>query len=276
MRKLLSANFARLFRHKAFWICLAAAFLMGVYGFWMIGDYQKSGVLNQTLEQQAFSGLPFGALLAVFGVLFIGDEFAFGTIRNKLVAGYSKREVYFSLLIVNLAADLMFALSYLASVLFVGIPILGFFQGDMAQDIYYALCMVLSVFACSGILTLLAMLCHHRTAAAVLGIVLSLALLVAGAKLDSDLSEPEMVDRYILIDFSGKPMEVEQHPNPLYLEGTKREIYQWAADILPTGQMVQIANLSGEYPERWPFASAAVLLAVTGIGVWLFEQKDVS
>ena len=119
------------------------------------------------------------------------------------------------------------------------------------------------------------MLCHHRTAAAVLGIVLSLALLVAGAKLDSDLSEPEMVDRYILIDFSGKPMEVEQHPNPLYLEGTKREIYQWAADILPTGQMVQIANLSGEYPERWPFASAAVLLAVTGIGVWLFEQKDV-
>ena len=263
-------------RCRTFWICMAAAFLLGAWGFWVAGDYVKNGVLQYTLEQQAFSVVPFGGIITVFCALFIGDEFAYGTIRNKLTAGYTKREVYLAFLLVNFVATLLLALAYLLSVFLVGIPILGFFQGNMARIVYYVICALLSMFACSAIFTLLAMLCHHRTAAAVLGIILALVLVIVGAKLDSDLSEPEMIDHYIHIDVNGKPLEVEQHPNPLYLSGTKREIYQWAEDILPEGQNIQIGNLSGDHPERWPFASVVVTLVITGIGIWAFDRKDVN
>lgn len=276
MRRLLSANLARLFRHRVFWICMAVTFLLGAYNFWVAGSYRDKGVLQYTLEQSAFSITPFGCFLMVFGVLFIGDEFAYGTIRNKIVAGYTRGQVYLSLLLTGSAAALLFYLTYAAATFAVGVPILGYFQGNMDRILYYAFCLALSMLALCAVLTLLAMLCHRRTAAAVLGILLATALLAAGAKLDSDLSEPEMIDRYIQIDINGKPLEVEKHPNPLYLKGTKREIYQWAEDILPSGQAIQIGNLSGDHPERWPLCSAAVFAVITGAGVWLFRRKDVN
>lgn len=277
MSKLLSANLMRLRKSKVFMLCMISVFLIGAYGYYQAYDYIKNGILSYTLEQQMFGPTPLiSIVIAIFCSLFIGDEFNFGTIRNKLIVGYTKTTIYLSVLLTDLIAGAFFCLSYLAATFVVGMPLLGFFEEDLITIAYYAFCVFGAVGVLTALMVLVVMQCGNKAAAVVIGILVALGLLFVSATIESRLSEPPVIDRYILIDFSGKPMEVEQQPNPLYLEGTPREVCQWIHDTMPTGQCFQISNLGGDYPLRWPFCSLAAFIVITGTGIRLFARKDLN
>ncbi len=278
MRKLISADVFRLMRSRVLWLCMAAVFVLGAYGYYDIWSFMQESGYEQELAKQAFSTLPAsGLVLAVLCGLFLGEEFSFGTIRSKLVVGHDRVSIYLSELCVSILAGLLVSLAYLAATALVGIPLLGFFRRNLMMLAWYAFCMlcVLCVFA--AILTLLLMKCANRTVGVVLGMLLMLGMLYVSARIEARLSEPENIMSYTMVDpETYRPIEVEETPNPRYLTGREREIYQWLHDILPTGQSIQIANLEGEHSTRWPIASAIVFLLVTGTGLWLFLRKDLN
>ena len=70
--------------------------------------------------------------------------------------------------------------------------------------------------------------------------------------------------------------DVEEVPNPYYVDGIKREVFQWLNDTNPHGQALQLADRANpEHMERWPVMTAVVILLATLIGYWIFREKDI-
>ena len=65
-------------------------------------------------------------------------------------------------------------------------------------------------------------------------------------------------------------------PNPGYLRGTQRQIYEFLDEFLPTGQSVILTRGDQGSPFLLMSAySAGITAAATGIGIFLFRKRDI-
>lgn len=83
-------------------------------------------------------------------------------------------------------------------------------------------------------------------------------LIALGSAIYNALSEPEFSSAAVMTvnGFEiGKPL-----PNPNYVSGALRSLYQFAVDALPTGQSILLANLELARPVLSLCASAALTL----------------
>ncbi|MCI8447557.1 MAG: ABC transporter permease subunit [Eubacterium sp.] len=275
MNKLISAGFLRLRRDKIFWL-LAAAMLVYAIAYMLNGcrtassDKMKDYVYH--LDQFYFHyALTIGLFSAVFTSLYLGTEYSDGAIRNRLIIGHSRTCIYLSSLAISISATLFIMTAWLAGAL-VGIPTLGFWH--MGTYVYiYLLVSVLSAAALSAIFTLIGMLCPNKAMCAVAAIVLFLILMTIAFMLYNALSQPEFTDNIVLtadgMQF-GDPV-----PNPSYVSGTKREVYQFMLDVLPTGQCIQIFDLSIAHPLRMIVSSISILAGVSLCGIGIFHKKNI-
>ena len=111
MRKLMRANFYRLWKSRVFWICVAASFLISA-AFLLAKQYpsQEMPSLDE-MYLQIFPMLPL--IHGVFAGLFLGTEYQDGTLRNKVTVGHTRGEIYLSFLAVCLCAGLGILLGWL-------------------------------------------------------------------------------------------------------------------------------------------------------------------
>jgi ABC-2 type transport system permease protein len=58
------------------------------------------------------------------------------------------------------------------------------------------------------------------------------------------------------------------------LTGTKREVYEFMDDLLPSTQYYQILQWSVERPVRFILCDVGIVIVMTGAGVWAFRRKD--
>ena len=63
--------------------------------------------------------------------------------------------------------------------------------------------------------------------------------------------------------------------NPAYIDGMQRTVYELIADILPTGQVIQMNNLEFERAARWPIFSLIMLIIATIAGYLPFRKSDI-
>lgn len=274
MNKLLHAGFSRLWRDRAFWLCMAASALWS--GAMVIIRYQEIAVNPQfaNLDNIMWEFTPImGLFCAVFVCLFIGVEHSDGTMRNKLVVGHSRWAVYLSNLTVCAAADLLIMLAWVSVTFCLGIPLLGASQTPAPEILMNLALSALTVVSITVILLLVAMLTTNKAASAVACILLALALLLAGSYVYQCLQEPEMESGGLLVTENGTEWLAPQ-PNPRYLQGTKRAVYEVLALLLPTGQHIMINDQNLAQP--WAMALCSVLVAAlaAGAGVALFRRKD--
>lgn len=97
MRKLVSANFSRIFKNKFFWICLVI--VCGFSAFVAIRYMQNNPWCREQIshetKRECFRYAPVVAgMVALFVNLFLGEEYGSRTIRNKVTAGYSKGKIF--------------------------------------------------------------------------------------------------------------------------------------------------------------------------------------
>lgn len=278
MNKLLAATFSRLLRNKVFWVCCIFAFCYGV--FMQVMNYlttTASGEVPQ-IDDLFFSfSIWTGILLSAFISLFLGTEYSDGTIRNKLVIGHRRRDIYLSNLIVCITAGaVMCALNLIASFA-VGLPLMGRF--DAGTELVFATCIGILVAAAAfaSICTMISMLCQNRAAAAVINILLIFLLLFVSLYIRAWLEAPETITtQSVVMDENGvSSMTTEEVPNPVYLRGTTREVCEFINDFLPTGQTVQFTNMEAENIPLLCTYSVAITAAAAGAGTLVFKKKDV-
>ena len=138
MRKLLSANFSRLWKSKTFWFLLTALFALclalSLDKIWQVRSLLAAGYAR-AIDKRLFSEAPYiGAFQAVFISFFLGTEYSDGTIRNKLVVGHQRGHIFLSNFIVCLAASYVFLAAWWVSMIpyltALGMPEMG--AGGMA------------------------------------------------------------------------------------------------------------------------------------------------
>ena len=277
MIKLLKANLARLWKNKVFWL-----------GFLVLNVFciiQKIGLIQDTIEvhylEETFwiQAYVLGIILSVFISLFIGAEYEYGTIRNKIISGYDRSEIYLANIFACIIAGWIMCMGCLISSLLVGVPFLGFFHTELSEILLQGICVFALSAAYTAIYCFFAMLIHNRTITAIACIMLSFLLLFSGTVVSNRLDESEY---YYIPDASLGIGEIDDVSNSEwirnrdYLEGTKRRIYEIVFEVIPGGQSLQLSGMLNEhtsYTEMFS-ASLAWIIISCGCGVLLFCRKD--
>ncbi len=234
----------------------------------------NTGNKKATINSILFDNLPFFAVItAMFSALYIGKEYGFGTIRNKLVAGHTRGRIYLSNYIAAVTGSLIIYCSMLAGILSVGIPLLGGWKGRAGTLFLYIFIGAASLMATAAVLTMLSMLSANRAVTAVLAIVLGLVLIISASIMYNSLAQPEMTsDMAMTLD--GIKM-LEPKPNPFYIGGTRRRIYEFLLQFLPAGQGILIANNEITVPVLNLVCSCIITVFFNVCGVLVFRKKDI-
>lgn len=278
MTRLLSAGFVRLKKDKSFWTGMGFMALFGIFlavNVW--SDYHQYG-LEPSFKRNLFSWAQFcGILTAAFSSLFLGTEYSDGTLRNKLIAGHRRTSVYLSSLVLSLTASLLMTLTFQLVLILAGTILLG--AKCVFLEAGSLLCCLavgfLLILAYCAIFTFISMLIQKRAVAAVVSILVSFILLFMGAHVLSALSQPEYWESYTLTMDSKETAETVQEPNPHYLRGTKREVYEFLFDFLPGAQSLRLFQ-TGIYVWQPPFYSLLIAICFTGGGILLFRKKNLN
>ena len=273
MAKLLRANLSRLWKSRIFYIGLAVMLLFNLF---LVIDGWHSGRQGypQPLEDVLFQDfIIIGFVSSVFVGMFLGTEYSDGTIRNKIAVGHTRVSIYLANLIVCAVASALLLMISLA----VGFG-LGYFLLDplglpMKVLLLYTCIGLLTTVSFASIYTLVAMLSPSKASGAVLCLVLALVLLFATSAVEGALTEPEMVQDFVM-SVDGTPSLGDPHPNPRYVTGTKRAVLEVIYDILPTGQAFQISNNECAHPARLPAFSLLLTLVTSAAGALLFRRRD--
>ena len=277
MIKLLKANLARLWKNKVFWL-----------GFLVLNVFciiQKIGLIQDTIEvhylEETFwiQAYVLGIILSVFISLFIGAEYEYGTIRNKIISGYDRSEIYLANIFACIIAGWIMCMGCLISSLLVGVPFLGFFHTELSEILLQGICVFALSAAYTAIYCFFAMLIHNRTITAIACIMLSFLLLFSGTVVSNRLDESEY---YYIPDASLGIGEIDDVSNSEwirnrdYLEGTKRRIYEIVFEVIPGGQSLQLSGMLNEQTSYIEMFSASLVWIVLscGCGVLLFCRKD--
>lgn len=275
MRKLLAADFHALFKSKVFWTMLAATALISAYV--VSANYNAEVQASDNpiyLNDVFFTVYQFiGVILAATTSLIIGVEYSDGTIRNKLVVGHRRSEVYLAALVTNLTATLLFAMAHGIVTFALGSLLLG--PSQMPTEQFFALVglAALDTLALDALFTGLAMNCENRAVSGVASLLLALTLIVAASTIGNKLREPEMSYEDVVITESGIQYG-NLVPNPAYVDASQRPVYEFVYDLLPTGQLIQISSEDLTRADRWPAFSASFLTLAAGGGYLAFRRKN--
>lgn len=272
MARLLQANFARLWKTKVFWICLALAAGISLASFFSM--YSMRPIYAENIGSALMSNGSTAVLLtAILTGLYLGTDYSNGTIRNKLTVGRTRTEIYFANLITTAAAGVILLASTWVPVGAVGLCVggkLGMPAGELALDIAVCIC---AMAALCAIFTVIGMLLSSRSAIVTITIVATITLMMSGIMILSALAEPEF-STGVSLNADGNITVGGQEPNPMYVGGVQRDVITVVNDILPSGQMVQVEMGSVHNEELMPLYSLGVLAATTAVGLPVFRKKD--
>jgi len=219
-----------------------------------------------------------GFAAAIFISLFIGTEYSDGTIRNKLVCGYNRSSLYFSKLIVNYSALLIVFAAFYATFLSLGAILLKLYSCTLKDILFGIMLCCLNLLAFVAVFTAISLCKSNKAGVAVFSLVLCMVLLIASSFFASRLAEPEILPSAVYMSDEGVLIEEPEMPNPNYLSGTKRQVYQFAFDFIPMGQAWQISGVSTDPELKTEFAYYSIILAFasTLISIPVFGKKNIN
>lgn len=262
MNKLLYANFKRLWKNKLFWIGMIFMFLAGLA--LVLKQYEQhiNYGHNVKLESTFFTyAIMIGVVSAVFCTLFTGVEYSDGTMRNKIIAGHKRTDIYFSSLIVNVSASLLFCCSYILSNIILGISLIGFKKTGPETILILLAGSIITVIALCSIFTMVSLLVHNKALAPVISIVGIFLLIAFTNEVQRILDEPKTW-------YDGTP-------NLAYVEGAERERLEFIYNALPAGQEMQYARMETKNVGEMCVYSTGMIVLTSGIGSFIFKRKDI-
>ena len=114
MSNLFYANTARLWKNKIFLFGVLFMFLAGIEQVWWqwkeLSIYTAHAYLYVKLDDIFFKyTILISIVSVVFCPLFTGSEYGGGAIRNKIIAGHGRGEIYLAALLTDILACVLFS-----------------------------------------------------------------------------------------------------------------------------------------------------------------------
>lgn len=278
MRKLLSANFSRLWKSKIFWVLEGISAIVGAFFYVLaIINTRNIGTIWYEISGNYYFFLELvyiGVIMAIFSSFYIGTEYSDGTIRNKLTVGHSRKDIYLANLIVNFVAGLLFTVTHITASLCVGLPFLGGLLWEALAPVGWRIATGIILILCYGaIFTFFAVLDGSKSRNAIISFVLALVIALGGLYTFGRLQEPKITTQMVMQEDGSFLREEVENKN--YLEGTTRQVYTMVDALLPSSQALNIARSEGNFSPLSVVCLLGVTVAFTSAGVASFKKKDI-
>ena len=274
MRKLLAASFSRLWKEKIFWFVFLIMSIGSVCFNWI--GYNEINNPQIYVEDMIFCMLPMsGFVFALFISMRLGTEFEEHTIRNKLVVGYNRTQIYFAEYITCMVASIILLGIMLLFATVFGLLLSLEFQSGWMEIVFLLFCCVLIASVFSAMFVGISMNVGAKATSLVVSIVFLFAILLLASFCINALAEEPMAYSNITITVEDGVQFGDLIENPAYVDGTQRTVYELIVDILPTGQAIQLNNLEFERAVRWPVFSLIMLVIATVAGYIPFRKQDI-
>lgn len=168
MRNLLNESFARLYRNKTFRVCLVLVIALPTFliGTEKILIMQRGGKTDFSANDSLFNMLDMMPLfIAIAAGLFIAQDFRQNTIRNKIICGYSRTQIYIATWITSVFIAILFYL--LSTAVTVGFTSLFFKTGDLftSVNLYYFLIAIPTLISFASVTVMMTMILRNTAGA---------------------------------------------------------------------------------------------------------------
>lgn len=273
MNKLLTANFARLRKNQIFIYSIIFMFVIGVL--FPVVTYQEMIELDVIyyLQERAFWYPAFlGFILAIFCSLFLGTDNSDNTIRNKLIVGHTRNNIYLSNLITCMVVGVVLCLVHTATIICVGTPLLGFYTMEISDIIGYTVAIITMTFSFSAIYTFVSMKCQSKATIAVVCLTLWICFLFISLYVQNKLMEPEMIESVLLSN--AEIQSTEMVANPDYISGTTRNLFTFMSEFLPSGQAILFMRCEAARWGRIIFYNLIISGVLSAVGMLFFRRRD--
>ena len=223
MSKLLSAGFRRWFSHKLYWGALVVSVLFG------LNTYELD------IDVVPWEFIFIGAMIAFF----VGIENQEGGFRNKILAGYSRKKVFMSEMIVALCASYVLIIAYIITTVISEphivhlIPIIEAIKGVIMFLIIDSSIVIISVF--------ISVCAFHKWFSMILLIITVFALTFIGFYADYNETNYET------------------------------DISSVIADIIPMNTMEETCYMYDDYYDSWKYAVYRY-----GIKIGVYEKEGLT
>ncbi|MBP3489379.1 MAG: ABC transporter permease subunit [Roseburia sp.] len=276
MSNLFRAGMQRLKKNRMFWLCMFAVAAYDVFA--CCSDYRamrQYDVVYQLDDLLYLYVVPLGILIATVLGMFWGTEYSEGTIRNKIISGKSRGQIYLSGWLVSMLVAVFIYLMGLLGICVLGIPLFGLAKASILQLVCMEFVGILASMAYASIFYAIAMVCQSKAHTVLICELLAFLLMFAGIFLMQKLAAPAMVEQMEL-NATGE-LSIVYAENPGYLSGMKREVYEFIRDLLPSGQTMQLMeDIHGEVNVVRMMVLAVVdSIASSAAGMFLFCRRDI-
>lgn len=279
MLKLLHANFYRLRKNKVF---IGIIIITIIASFVILFNTYQGNITNEKYNMQKMqidrtytiyiNVISF--LIAVFVSIFVGSDYDNGTIRNKIIVGHSRKNIYLSNLIVSIIVGLVLEIIYLIIISIVGIPLIGKIQMNIFDFLYIILDMILLIMVFSSIFNFISMICSNVTLSTVGSLLLILIMYVFCMSISGiaySTKELKIQDFDENGNLVTKYLEDENYPGDF-----KKNLCKTIINILPTGQAMELSEVNIDINEIkiYPLYSLGVILIINILGIYMFNKKE--
>ena len=272
-------------------------------------ESERMEFVQYVLRENSHEGYMFATggliifILPVIIGLFIGTDYSDGTIRNKLVVGHTRLNVYLANFITVISVSELIYLAGIAVSYFSG---LIFFKNDAlsaTETLLFVLAGIFITASWASICTLISMLLHSKAGSIVITLLIASFMAIFSVDIFIySLKEPEYYDEnvYMLeetgdiyelpksfekmteedfLDIGITPGETDKlvsqkEENPNAPHGIKREIYKLVRDASPGCQIENLASWEDEYNDTTILWSAVIILLTTSSGILVFRKQN--
>ena len=145
MYKLLKTNFFRLVKNKIFWGIVIITILIASFILFNT-ILNQQGETKEGIDKILVMYIHFiGIFIAIFTSLFVGTEYSDGALRNKIVIGHSRKNIYFANMMTSIVVGICIELIYMFVIAIVGIPTLGTLQMTTEKFLFIVLDIVIMI-----------------------------------------------------------------------------------------------------------------------------------
>lgn len=272
MSNLLSANFYRLWRSKAFWGGVAATFAVTLGAICLSLYASPKATLHWDQSILHYFYVPLFTV-AAFAAAFLGTEYSENTMRNKLIVGKTRARIYLANLITVTAGGLIIAavgqIAPVAVAVYTGKECISVSAESLAVGIIVCVCAVIG--ACA-FFTLVGMTVTKKSTAVVITLILMIGAYTVAPKIKEKLDVPQSYPVSVW-SIDGELEGEYEEPNPEAITGFARGVLETVYNILPFGAVEQAHRETA--PRGFlPLYALGGFAVMTGIGAVVFRKKD--
>lgn len=276
MRKLLSANANYLRKSKIFYLEMIFCTLFSAWIVFINYNPEIQATKDALCLDDVFFTMyqMLSLILAECISWTIGTEYSDGTIRNKIIVGHTRFQIYFSMLLTNIFSTVLILLLHGVVTYVVGYFLLGAFQMKISKLLIALFCVILTMLVFTTLFVAIASNCSNKAMTTASSLFVALVIIYIASFAGNRLLEPEMTYDGIVINMDGVQFG-DLIENPAYVSGTARTICEFVYDLLPSGQIMQIYSLDFTRWTHWPVLSILLFALITVVGFKIFERKDI-